>query len=109
MSSIMSASMAQWRIYPDGGGHFALGSPDGRVLRHGEAVAIALGGFWIPGVIAWSHNGDYFTAYVDQTVCGLYARMHVRTCQDESGADAPLTRSPAVQTAPSGARTGGHS
>lgn len=70
-------------IYPDGEGHFALDSPDGRTLQQSEIVEISLGGFWIPGAVTWNHNGDYFTALFDKTVCGLCARMQVRPFQNE--------------------------
>ena len=84
-SSTLNALALTWTIYPDGEGHFALGSPDGRILQQGEAVEISLGGFWIPGSIQWSHNGDYFTAQAGGTVCGLCARMHVRAGSHSKG------------------------
>lgn len=77
-STANSSTQQQWPIYPDGGGHFALGSPDGRILYQGEAIEILLGGQWIAGRIQWSHNGDYFAALADGTVCGLCARSQVR-------------------------------
>jgi hypothetical protein len=86
MASIIDAITTQWTIYPDGQGHFALGSPDGQALNQGEAVEISLGGFWIPGAITWNHSRDYFTALVDHTVCGLCAGMRVRTLQGASQA-----------------------
>jgi len=89
MASIIDAITTQWTIYPDGQGHFALGSPDGRTLQQDETVAITLGGFWIPGVIRWNHGSDYFITLVDHTVCGLCAGMQVRPLQDE---DLPADR-----------------
>jgi hypothetical protein len=85
-SSTLNALALTWTIYPDGEGHFALGSPDGRILQQGEAVEISLGGFRIPGSIQWSHNGDYFTAQAGDTVCGLCARMQVRVLTDSGPA-----------------------
>jgi len=82
MANIIDAITTQWTIYPDGQGHFALGSPDGRTLQQGETVEIALGGLWIPGVIMWNHGSDYFTALADGAVCGLCAGMQVRPFQD---------------------------
>ena len=71
--------MNEWTIYPSINNHnrYALGSPDGRELRQGEAVEILLGGFRIPGFIEYSANGDYFTAMTGQSICGLYAGMRV--------------------------------
>ena len=71
--------MDEWTIYPslNDGNHYALGSPDGRELRRGEAVAILLGGFHISGFIEYSCNGDYFTATTDQSICGLSAGMKI--------------------------------
>ena len=85
MSSIIDTITTQWTIYPDGQGHFAFGSPNGRTLKQGEAVEISLGGFWIIGAITWSHNGDYFTAQVDHTRCGLCAGMRVRILRSAGG------------------------
>ena len=69
--------MDEWTIYPslNNGNHYALGSPDGRELRRGEAVAILLGGFRIPGFIEYSPNGDYFMAMTGHSICGLSAGM----------------------------------
>lgn len=71
--------MHAWIIYPSIYDHnrFALGSPDGRELRRGEAIEIVLGGFHIPGFIEHSANGDYFTTMNGHEVCGLYAGMKV--------------------------------
>jgi hypothetical protein len=72
-------SMDEWTIYPslNNRNRYALGSPDGRELRRGEAVAILLGGFRIPGFIEYSDNGDYFMAMTGRSICGLYAGMKV--------------------------------
>jgi len=69
--------MDEWTIYPslNNSSHYALGSPDGRELRRGEAVEILLGGFRIPGFIEYSPNGDYFMARTGQSICGLSAGM----------------------------------
>lgn len=69
--------MNAWTIYPSiqNHNHYAIGSPDGRELRQGEAVEILLGGFRIPGLVEYSSNGDYFTAMTGQSICGLYAGM----------------------------------
>lgn len=71
--------MNEWTIYPsiNDRKHYALGSPDGRELRRGEAVEILLGGFRIPGFIEYGTNGDYFTAMIGKSICGLYAGMKV--------------------------------
>ena len=71
--------MDEWTIYPslNNSTRYALGSPDGRELRQGEAVEILLGGFLIPGFIEHSANGDYFMARTGQSICGLYAGMKV--------------------------------
>lgn len=71
--------MHEWIIYPSvhDRTRFALGSPDGRELRRGEAVEILLGGFRIPGFIEHSANGDYFMTMNGHEVCGLYAGMKV--------------------------------
>jgi hypothetical protein len=71
--------MNEWTIYPsiNNHNHYAVGSPDGRELRQGEAVEILLGGFRIPGYIEYDSNGDYFKAMTGQSICGLYAGMKV--------------------------------
>jgi hypothetical protein len=71
--------MNEWTIYPsiNNHNHYAIGSPDGRELRQGEAVEILLGGFRIPGFIEYDSNGDYFKAMTGQSICGLYAGMKV--------------------------------
>jgi hypothetical protein len=71
--------MNAWTIYPsiNNHNHYAIGSPDGRELRQGEAIEILLGGFRIPGFIEYSSNGDYFKAMTGQSICGLYAGMKV--------------------------------
>ena len=71
--------MDEWTIYPslNNRNRYALGSPDGRELRRGEAVAILLGGFRIPGFIEYSDNGDYFMAMTGRSICGLSAGMKV--------------------------------
>ncbi len=65
-------------IYPDGGGHFALGSPDGRVLKQDEAIEFSVGGQWILGFVEYDHNGDYLRAANGACICGLHAGMHIR-------------------------------
>ena len=71
--------MNEWTIYPsiNNRNRYALGAPDGRELKRGETVEILLGGFWIPGLIEYSANGDYFIAMTGQSICGLYAGMKV--------------------------------
>lgn len=75
----LERSMDEWTIYPslNDGKHYALGSPDGRELKRGEVVEILLGGFFIPGYIEYSANGDYFSAMTGKSICGLYAGMKV--------------------------------
>ncbi len=63
-------------IYPAGRGHYALGSPDGKVLAPGQRVEIVLAGYQIAGVVQKSEQGDYLRAE-DGTTCGLCACMRV--------------------------------
>jgi hypothetical protein len=63
-------------VYPNGSGHYALGTPDGVVLRSGVPVLVVLAGQQIPGHIRWSERGDFFEA-ADQSICGLYPAMQV--------------------------------
>jgi hypothetical protein len=56
--------------------HFAVGSPDGPVLRSGEHIQIVLAGQYLVGRVRWSERGDFFQGE-DQTVCGLYPCMQV--------------------------------
>lgn len=75
-TALAALAMRQWTMYPDGNGHYALGSPDGQVLCPDEAIAIYVGGQWIEGNVIWESNGDYFLA-ADRSICGLYAQMRV--------------------------------
>lgn len=64
-------------IYPNGTGAFACGSPDGPLLRDGQALEVFLGGHWIAGFIEHRpHETPRFIA--GQTACGLCACMQVR-------------------------------
>lgn len=64
------------RIYPNGRGHYALGSPDGSVLLPGQPLTVLVAGHQIAGTVAHSDQGDYLRAE-DETICGLCARMQV--------------------------------
>lgn len=55
-------------IYPAGRGHFALGSPDGKVLHPGLPLTILVAGHQVNGTIQASELGDR---------CGLCACMRV--------------------------------
>ena len=71
--------MDEWTIYPsiNNSNRYALGSPDGRELRRGEAVEILLDGYRIPGFIEYSPNGDYFMSMAGHSICGLHAGMKI--------------------------------
>src|SRR5260370_41057892 len=72
------------RIYPNGRGHYAIGSPDGKVLRPGQALTIVVAGHEITGTIQASEQGDYLRTD-DGTTCGLCAGMRViPTIQDRA-------------------------
>ncbi len=91
--------MNEWTIYPsiNNRNRYALGSPDGRELRRGEAVEILLGGFRIPGFIEYSPNGDYFMAMTGQSVCGLYAGMKVYLARAQVGPIGSLCSATTIQ------------
>ncbi len=63
-------------IYPAGLGHYALGSPDGKVLHPGIPLTVLLAGHQVNGIIRSSELGDYLQL-ADGTTCGLCARMRV--------------------------------
>ena len=70
-------------IYPTGRGHFALGSPDGKVLHPGLPLTIVIAGHQIDGTIQASDLGDYLRAK-DGTTCGLCASMRVVATMQEA-------------------------
>ena len=73
-----AAGITAERIYPRGSdGDFALGSPDGRMLRDGEMVEIRLGEVRVMGFIEHQlHSTARFVAE-DGSVCGLCAGMWI--------------------------------
>ena len=73
-------SSREWTIYPSGfENRFALGFPDGRLLREGELVELYLDGSWHIGWIEYGlHSEARFVSYGDKSACGLCATMKVR-------------------------------
>jgi hypothetical protein len=69
-------------IYLAGRGHYALGSPDGKVLHPGIPLTVLLAGHQVNGIIRSSELGDYLQLQ-DGDRCGLCACMRVvATIQD---------------------------
>jgi hypothetical protein len=63
-------------IYPAGLGHYALGSPDGKVLHPGIPLTVLLAGHQVNGIIRSSELGDYLQLQ-DGDRCGLCACTRV--------------------------------
>src|SRR5260370_33604092 len=62
--------------YPNGQGRYALGCPDGEVLRPGQGIEIVLAGFQIASTVQKSDRGDYRLLHNGDR-CGLCAGMRV--------------------------------
>jgi hypothetical protein len=75
-----NVSCREWTIYPSGfENRFALGFPDGRLLREGELVELFLDGSWHAGWIEYGlHSEARFVSYGDKSACGLCATMKIR-------------------------------
>ena len=74
-----------------GTGAFACGSPDGRVLRDGQALEVFLGGRWVSGSLAHhAHQSPQFVASSDQSICGLACASACWQTSPKGDQQAPL-------------------
>lgn len=74
MEGILVASSSQGRFAIDD-------STYGPELTSGMIIEVLLAGQWIVGRVEFhrKHNGYYFIAAKDESICGLCAGMRVRT------------------------------